>query len=62
VSLRGTEKTWGHLPLRSLGVPPLAILAAFDNDRMIGLELSGDSDDVFQLSLRGIEHNGFSER
>lgn len=36
-------------PLRSLGVPPLAILVAYNGDRMLGLELTGDVDTFFNF-------------
>ena len=40
----GQEKEIADQPLDSLGVPPLAILTAFDGDQMVGLELCGDAD------------------
>lgn len=43
------EESLAYQPLRSLGVPPLAILAAYDGERSLGLELTGDADRFFDF-------------
>jgi adenylyltransferase/sulfurtransferase len=40
---------FAHQPVSTLGVPPLAILVAYNRERTLGIELAGDAETLFQF-------------